>query len=62
MRRLGPFIEANWRLSPRSAVSEDNLPDATPGAYVPKARPATGNLMPMFDFRHPDFATLQLPG
>ena len=56
------FIEANWRLSPLSAVSEDNLPNATPGAYVPKVRPAIGNLMTMFDFGHPDFATRQLPG
>jgi phospholipase C len=56
------FIEANWRLSPLSAVSEDNLPNATPGAYVPKVRPAIGNLMTMFDFGHPDFATFQLPG
>jgi phospholipase C len=56
------FIEANWRLSPLSAVSEDHLPNATPGAYVPKVRPAIGNLMTMFDFGQPDFATLQLPG
>ena len=56
------FIEANWRLSPLSAVSTDNLPNATPGAYVPKVRPAIGNLMTMFDFRHPDFATLKLSG
>ncbi len=56
------FIEANWRLSPLSAVSEDNLPNATPGAYVPKVRPAIRNLMTMFDFGHPAFATLQLPG
>jgi phospholipase C len=55
------FIEANWRLSPLSAVSEDNLPNATPGAYVPKVRPAIGNLMTMFDFSHPDFAVLSLP-
>ena len=56
------FIEANWRLSPLSAVSTDNLPNATPGAYVPEVRPAIGNLMTMFDFGHPDFATLKLPG
>jgi acid phosphatase len=55
------FIEANWRLSPLSAVSEDNLPNATPEAYVPKIRPAIGNLMTMFNFGHPDFATLHLP-
>jgi phospholipase C len=56
------FIEANWRLSPLSAVSEDNLPNATPGAYVPRNSPAIGNLMTMFDFGHPDFATLKLGG
>jgi phospholipase C len=56
------FIEANWRLSPLSAVSEDNLPNATPGAYVPRNSPAIGNLRTMFDFGHPDFATLHLPG
>ena len=56
------FIEANWRLSPLSAVSEDNLPNATPGAYVPRNSPAIGNLMTMFDFSHPDFATLKLAG
>jgi phospholipase C len=56
------FIEANWRLSPLSAVSEDNLPNATPGAYVPRNSPAIGNLMTMFDFGHPHFATLHLAG
>ena len=55
------FIEANWRLSPLSAVSQDNLPNATPGAYVPRNSPAIGDLMTMFTFRHPDFATLHLP-
>ena len=53
------FIEANWRLSPLSAESTDNLPNATPGAYVPKVRPAIGDLMTMLDFSHPDFATLK---
>jgi acid phosphatase len=55
------FIEANWQLPPLSAVSEDNLPNATPGVYVPRDRPAIGNLMTMFDFGHPDDATLPLP-
>jgi acid phosphatase len=55
------FIEANWLLPPLSSVSEDNLPNATPGRYVPKDRPAIGNLMTMFDFRHPHFQTLVLP-
>jgi phospholipase C len=55
------FIEANWGLSPLSKVSEDNLPNATPGVYVPRNRPAIGNLMTMFDFARPDFATIRLP-
>ncbi|MBO0788532.1 MAG: phosphoesterase, partial [Actinobacteria bacterium] len=55
------FIEANWRLSPLSAVSEDNLPNAIPGAYVPADRPAIGNLMTLFDFSHPDDAVPHLP-
>lgn len=54
------FIEANWQLAPLSAESEDNLPNATPEAYVPRDRPAIGNLMTMFDFAHPDFATIKL--
>ena len=28
---------------------------------MPRTRPAIGNLMTMFDFGHPDFATLKLP-
>jgi acid phosphatase len=55
------FIEANWRLHPLTRFSEDNLPNATPGVYVPRNRPAIGNLMTLFDFRHPHFATLRLP-
>jgi phospholipase C len=55
------FIEANWGLSPLSPYSEDNLPNATPGVYVPKDRPAIGNLMTLFDFRHPNFSTIGLP-
>jgi acid phosphatase len=55
------FIEANWKLSPLTSVSEDNLPNATPGRYVPKNRPAIGNLMTMFDFLHPHLAPLALP-
>jgi phospholipase C len=57
------FIEANWGLSPLTSYSEDNLPNATPGVYVPKNRPAIGNLMTSFNFSHPDFATIKLkPG
>jgi len=55
------FIEANWRLKPLTSYSEDNLPNATPQAYVPKVRPAIGNLMTMFNFRHPHFGTIKLP-
>ena len=32
------FIEANWKLPPLTSYSEDNLPNATPGVYVPKDR------------------------
>jgi phospholipase C len=45
------FIEANWRLSPLARVSEDNLPNPAPEVYVPRNRPAIGNLMTMFAFR-----------
>jgi phospholipase C len=55
------FIEANWGLTPLTSVSEDNLPIATPGRYVPKVRPAIGNLMTQFDFSHPHFGTIRLP-
>jgi phospholipase C len=55
------FIEANWRLKPLTSFSEDNLPNATPGKYVPKAKPAIGNLMTQFDFKHPHFGTIKLP-
>ena len=55
------FIEANWGLSPLTSYSEDNLPNPTPEAYVPRDRPAIGDLMTMFNFRHPDYAKVQLP-
>jgi acid phosphatase len=54
------FIEANWRLSPLTSYSEDNLPNATPGVYVPKNRPAIGNMMTMFNFKDPHFGTIKL--
>jgi phospholipase C len=54
------FIEANFGLSPLTSYSEDNLPNATPGLYVPRDRAAIGNLMTMFDFANPDFGTLRL--
>jgi acid phosphatase len=54
------FIDANWRLGPLTSFSEDNLPNPTPGVYVPKDRPAIGNLMTAFNFGRPHFQTLQL--
>jgi phospholipase C len=47
------FIEANWRLSPITSRSRDNLPsphasEANP--YVPLNSPAIGDMMDMFDF------------
>jgi acid phosphatase len=55
------FIEANWGLKPLTSYSEDNLPNATPGQYVPKVRPAIGNLMTMFNFQDPHFGSIKLP-
>ncbi len=55
------FIEANWGLKPLTSYSEDNLPNPAPQAYVPKDRPAIGNLMTMFDFSRPHFGTVRLP-
>jgi phospholipase C len=54
------FIEANWGLPPLTSYSEDNLPNPTPDVYVPRNRPAIGNLMTLFDFRHPHFGTIRL--
>ncbi|HEV2258813.1 MAG TPA: alkaline phosphatase family protein [Streptosporangiaceae bacterium] len=54
------FIEANWGLPPLTSYSEDNLPNATPGVYVPHDRPAIGNLMTTFDFFSPHFGTVRL--
>ena len=54
------FIEANWRLSPLTSYSEDNLPNPAPGVYVPRNRPAIGNLMTLFDFSDPHFAVPRL--
>jgi phospholipase C len=55
------FIEANWKLPPLTGYSEDNLPNATPYVYVPKDRPAIGNLMTLFNFGRPHAATVKLP-
>ena len=54
------FIEANWGLPPLTSYSEDNLPNPAPGVYVPRNRPAIGNLMTEFNFRSPHFGTLRL--
>jgi phospholipase C len=54
------FIEANWGLPPLTSFSEDNLANPTPDVYVPKNKPAIGNLMTLFDFRHPHFAAIRL--
>ncbi len=54
------FIEANWGLPPLTSYSEDNLPNPAPGVYIPKNKPAIGNLMTLFNFRSPDFGTLRL--
>ena len=44
------FIEANWGLAPLTSYSEDNLPNPAPQVYVPRNRPAIGDLMTMFNF------------
>lgn len=46
------FIERNWRLSPLSDRSRDNLPnpEMRDDRYVPSNRPAIGDLMNLFQF------------
>ena len=47
------FIEHNWKLSPLTGGSLDNLPDpVSPNSnpYVPENRPAIGDLFDFFDF------------
>ncbi|HSQ82599.1 MAG TPA: alkaline phosphatase family protein [Casimicrobiaceae bacterium] len=47
------FIERNWRLSPLSSRSRDNLPNPAmtgPDPYVPANPPAIGDLMGLFAF------------
>jgi phospholipase C len=49
------FIEQNWRLSPLSSRSTDNLPNPITGdgdAYLPTNAPAIGDLTSLFDFGH----------
>jgi phospholipase C len=47
------FIEWNWRLPPLTRRSRDNLPNpivTEDNPYVPRNRPAIGDLREMFDF------------
>ena len=47
------FIEWNWRLPPLTRRSRDNLPNpiaSKDNPYVPRNRPAIGDLREMFDF------------
>jgi phospholipase C len=49
------FIERNWLLAPLTARSRDNLPNPIAdrdNPYVPRNRPAIGDLFEMFDFGH----------
>ena len=53
---IAKFIEANWKLPPLSARSRDNLPNPVHDVadpYVPRNRPAIGDLMNLFDFKRP---------
>ncbi|MYM88194.1 phosphoesterase [Rugamonas sp. FT82W] len=50
---IAKFIERNWSLPPLSARSRDNLPNPVhdkSAPYVPRNRPAIGDLMGLFDF------------
>ena len=50
------FIEPNWLLKPLTTRSRDNLPNPVANAgnpYVPRNRPAIGDLFEMFDFPRP---------
>jgi phospholipase C len=48
------FIERNWRLSPLSSRSLDNLPEPVSSRhepYVPTNEPAIGDMFDYFEFR-----------
>ena len=49
---ISKFIERNWRLSPITNRSRDNLPNplAEANPYVPVNSPAVGDLWDLFDF------------
>ncbi|MDB5408917.1 MAG: phosphoesterase [Rhodospirillales bacterium] len=52
---LVKFINRNWKLSPITGRSRDNLPNPTASPenpYVPVNGPAIGDLFEMFDFDH----------
>jgi phospholipase C len=51
------FIERNWRLTPITARSRDNLPNpiVAGNPYVPVNSPAIGDLFDLFDFDHGDW-------
>jgi len=51
---IAKFIERNWRLSPITHRSRDNLPNpqVEGNAYVPVNTPALGDLWDLFDFDH----------
>jgi acid phosphatase len=54
------FIERNWRLSPLSEHSTDNLPNPDSTAadpYVPVNKPAIGDMFDMFDFHSAEAAS-----
>jgi phospholipase C len=51
------FIERNWHLKPLTERSRDNLPNPwsdDDNPYVPKNKPAIGDLFDLFDFDHND--------
>ncbi|HWD07606.1 MAG TPA: alkaline phosphatase family protein [Actinomycetota bacterium] len=53
---IDKFIERNWKLSPLSSRSWDNLPNPVAAAsnpYVPTNEPAVSDLFDLFDFKHP---------
>jgi phospholipase C len=47
------FIERNWKLTPLTNRSRENLPNPTTSSdtYVPGNSPAIGDLFEMFDFK-----------
>ena len=54
------FIEANWGLRPLTSVQRGQPAEPDAGRLRAEDRPAIGNLMTLFNFSHPDFATIKL--